>query len=297
MNSRQLQYAIQLAEVCSFSQLADKLSITQPALSKQIKLLEGELGIKLFNRDTTPLQPTPAGEYFIRKAKELLYSENQLIASMEQFKNGTAGRMTVGISPSKCIYLMPSVLKKVQEKYPNIQIILEEARSDILRKDAADGKFDFAILNHPIDDTLFDIYPIKPDGLVLAVPNSMLDKLSFAEKDGAIDFKSCSKLPFITVGEGQELRTIFDKLCTGAGFYPTIAVEIKGGIVTARALMLEGLGATILPLQFAEKACAGKAVTLFNLKEKITTRQPAVVIKKGQYVSECAKFAVEILTK
>lgn len=297
MNSRQLQYAIQLAEVCNFSQLADKLSITQPALSKQIKALEDELGIKLFNRDTVPLQLTPAGEYFIREAKNLLYGENQLLASMEQFKNGEAGKLTIGISPSKSIYLMPDVLNKVKEKYPNVQIVLEEARSDILRKDAADGKFDFAILNHPIDDTLFDIYPIKRDELILAVPNPMLDKLSFTEKGDVIDFKSCSKLPFITVGEGQELRTIFDRLCKGAGFYPIIAAEIKGGIVTARALMLEGIGATVLPLQFAEKECTGKAVTLFKLKEKITTRQPAVVIKKGQYVSDYAKYAVDILTR
>lgn len=297
MNSRQLQYAIQLAELCSFSQAAEKLSVTQPALSKQIKALEEELGLKLFNRDTVPLTLTPGGEYFIRKAKDLLYSEKQLLASIEQFKSGEAGRLTVGISPSKSIYLIPDVLKKVKERYPNIQIVLEEARSDILRKDAAEGKYDLAILNHPIDDTLFDIYPIKRDELILAVPNAMLDKLSFEEKDGTVDFKSCSHLPFITVGEGQELRTIFDRLCTGAGFYPIIAAEIKGGIVTARALMLEGIGATVLPLQFAEKECEGKAVTLFKLKEKITTRQPAVVIKKGQYVSEYAKYAVEILTR
>lgn len=297
MNTRQLQYAIQLAEVRSFSQLAEKLSITQPALSKQIKALEDELGIKLFNRDTVPLQLTPAGEYFVREAKTLVFSEHQLMHSMTKYKSGEAGRLTVGISPFRNMCLMPDVLKKVKARYPHIQITLHEASSDILRKEAAEGKYDFAILNYPIDETVFDITPIACDELILAVPEGLLDKIDEKGRNApTVDFKCCSALPFVTVGKTQEMRAILDKLCAAAGFSPTIAAEIDGGIVTARALMLEGIGATILPLQFAERECSGKAVRLFGLKEKISTRQPAVVTKKGQYISEHARLAIDIIT-
>ena len=66
MNSRQLQYAIALSEIRNFSQVAEKLNISQPALSKQILSLENELGVKLFDRATTPLLVTPAGQQFIQ---------------------------------------------------------------------------------------------------------------------------------------------------------------------------------------------------------------------------------------
>ena len=76
MNYRQLQYAIALSETRNFSQVADKLKISQPALSKQILSLENDLGVKLFDRSTVPLTVTPAGEHLIREAKELLYRED-----------------------------------------------------------------------------------------------------------------------------------------------------------------------------------------------------------------------------
>ena len=76
MNSRQLHYAIMLSEIRNFSQVAEKLNISQPALSKQILSLENELGIKLFDRTTTPLTVTPAGQHFIQGAADLVYKED-----------------------------------------------------------------------------------------------------------------------------------------------------------------------------------------------------------------------------
>ena len=83
MNTRQLQYAIELYKALNFSIVADRLKISQPALSKQIAALENDLGIKLFDRTTNPLTVTPAGEHFFAGAVKLLYQEDQLLRSME----------------------------------------------------------------------------------------------------------------------------------------------------------------------------------------------------------------------
>ena len=77
LNTRQLEYALRLARVRNFSQVAEELKITQPALSKQILQLESELGVKLFDRNTNPLTLTPAGEHFVQEAQELLYREEK----------------------------------------------------------------------------------------------------------------------------------------------------------------------------------------------------------------------------
>lgn len=296
MNFKQLQYAIMLSEVQNFSQLAEQLKITQPALSKQILALEQELDVKLFDRSTTPLTLTAAGEHFIREAKELLFREDQLKRSMEDFKRGDRGRLVIGISPFRSLYLIPRIIKKIRDRYPGIQITLHEAGSDQLRKEAADGKYDFAIVNLPVDESVLDVTPIEPDTLVLAVPKSMLDKITYTsgKRMPAISIANCGDLPFVVVGQNQEMRRLFDKLCAAADFRPNVVLEVVG-VTTAWAMARAGIGATLLPLQFLGEADPDEKIALFTLNGNLSTRQPAIVTKRGQFLTEYAKYAMGLL--
>ena len=92
MELKQLQYFVSVFQTQNFTQSAREFFRTQPALSRSINALEAELGVKLFDRTTTPLSITPAGHHFIREAKELLYKEDQLLRSMEDYRSGQAGR-------------------------------------------------------------------------------------------------------------------------------------------------------------------------------------------------------------
>lgn len=296
MNSKQLQYAVLLSEVRNFSLVAEHLNISQPALSKQISGLEQELGLRLFDRSTTPLSLTPAGTHFIQSAKELLYREDQLKRSMEDFKSGQRGTLTIGISPFRSLYLIAPVAKKIREKFPGIEIVLHEAGSDQLRKDAAEGKLDFAIVNLPVDDSILDVTPIEPDKLILAVPKPMLGTISPLPSSPLprLDLKECRELPFIVEGQSQEMRRLFDKLCTAADLKPEIAMEVVG-VTTAWAMARAGIGATLLPLQFAASMSSDDALSYFVLESSTHSRQPAVITRRGQYLSEYAKFAIELL--
>ena len=292
MNTRQLQYAITLAKVRNFSQVADMLNISQPALSKQIINLEGELGLKIFDRSTTPLSLTAAGEHFIQQAEELCYREEQLLRSMEQFRSGEAGRLTIGISPFRCMYMIPHIIKKVRDRFPGVQIVLHETGSDTLRKEAAEGKYDLAIVNLPVDDTVLEVTPLEADTLVLAVPKALCSGLPAG---GEVDFSLCRDLPFVVVGQNQEMRRLFDQLCAGADFHPRVAAEVVG-LSTAWALAHAGVGAAVLPLQFVSSASFDENLILFTLKGNHFTRQPVIVRRKGQYLSQYAAYAIELLT-
>jgi len=294
MNSRQLQYALLLAQVRNFSQVADKLGITQPALSKQIISLENELGIKLFDRNHVPLTLTPAGSYFVEKVQKMLYEEEQLIKSMEQFKSGENGRLDIGITPFRSIYLMPPIVRKIKERYPGVEVVLHEASSSQLRKDIAEGKYDFAVINLPVDDSLLDYTLLETDTLVLAVPEHLLELLPAPQGD-TIDFAVCQGLPFVVVGQTQEMRQLFDKLCNRAGFVPNISAEVVG-ITTAWAMASAGVGATLLPLQFVRGDAFRQGLALFEIRDIGYSRQPAVVTRRGQYISPYAGFAISLLT-
>lgn len=296
MNSKQLQYAIKLSKTLCFSQAAEQLNITQPALSKQILSLENELGVKLFDRSTSPLSLTSAGEFFIREAKELLYKEDQMLRTMDLFKSGDAGHLTIGITPFRSSYLIPNILKEVRTKYPGIQIVLHEKGSDILRKESTEGKYDFAIVNLPVDDSILDIKPLEPDRLVLAVPTNLSHLLPIEPHARAVDFSVCKELPFVVVRQSQEMRRLFDKLCSASDFHPQIAVEAVS-LTTAWAVVCAGVAATILPFQFVKHSQLNKDVTIYEIKDAAYTRQPVVVTKRNQYISNAAAYAIALLTQ
>ena len=295
MNRRQLEYVIQLAEIRNFSQLSHELGLSQPALSKQIGALEQELGVKLFDRRTTPLTLTPAGAYFVDEAKRMLYEEDQLFRTLEQFKSGEAGRLVIGVSPFRCMYLMPKIVKAIREKFPAVQVVLHEDNSTALRRDAADGKFDLAILNLPVDDSVLEAFPIESETLVLAVPNELAHTLP-PVTDGEIDLKDCKDLPFVVVGETQELRQTFDKMCAASDIHPTIAVQVAS-LSAALEMVNAGVGAAVLPLPFINDFPSDKQLELYTIKNYPHARQAAVVTRRGQYLSEYAQHAVELLTK
>lgn len=294
MNSRQLQYAIVLSQVRNFSQAAEKLDITQPALSKQILALENELGIRLFDRNSSPLALTAAGAYFIREAEGLLYKESQLLRSMERFRSGEAGELVIGITPFRSAYLIPRVVNQLRKRFPGIRIRLHEAGSDILRKEAAEGKYDFAVVNLPVDDSVLEVRELEPDKLVLAVPRDLLGLIPSIPEGGEVCFADCRDLPFAVVGENQEMRILFDRLCAAAGFTPNIAVEVVG-LTTAWTVARSGAAATILPWQFVEQDVSDEKMAIIGIQNVLYTRRPAVVTRRDQYISDAAAFAIGIL--
>lgn len=296
MNSRQLQYAVMLSETGSFSSVAESLGITQPALSKQIMLLENEIGIKLFNRNTSPISLTAAGEHFIFEAKEILYKEDQLRRSMEDYKSGDKGTLTIGITPFRSSYLAADIVSRVRDRYPNVKVKIYEEGSDILRKGAAEGKYDFAVVNLPVDDTVLEATPMKEDSLVLILSESLIRKYPNLSGKKEIEFNECVDLPFAVVSPSQEMRILFDRLCALNGFSPNIAAEVTE-LKSVFGLAKKADLAALLPLQFVKGTAEESGMSVIKVKDISYNRQPAVVTKKGQYLSPYAKFAIKFLTE
>ncbi len=297
MNSRQLQYAVVLSEVLNISAAAEKLNITQPALSKQILTLEKELGASLFDRSTTPLTITPAGETFIREAKEILFRHSELMRSMQDFKDGNLGRLTIGISPFRASYFLSDIILGLKQEFPGLQIVLNENNSAQLLKDTIDGKVDFSILNLPVDETQLDADELSPEPIMLAVPHLLADKISAKAEKGKypiIDISQCQDIPFIALSKTQELRILFDKICAESGFTPDIVVQVVG-ITTAYNLARSGIGAAVLPLRFVKAYNTDSELAVFALKNASSRRRAAIITRKGQHITQYAKRATELI--
>ena len=294
MNSRQLQYAILLGRIRNFSQVAEQLKITQPALSKQILSLEQELGVKLFDRSTNPVTVTAAGDHFLREAQELLYREDQLQRSMERYRSGEEGELVIGVTPFRSAYLMPSVVAQLRGRFPGIRVRLAEYGSDILRREVVDGRYDLAVVNLPVDDSVLEVTAMEPDQLALVLRRDLLEQVPELSGAETAELAQCAALPFVVVSPAQEMRRLFDRLCVRAGIRPQIAVEVVG-LTTAWDMARAGVGATLLPLQFVRRS-AGADMVALPLQNVVYSRQSAVVTRRGQYLSEAARYAIELLS-
>ncbi len=301
MNTKQIQYALALSETLNFSQVAEQMGISQPALSKQILALEKDLGVRLFDRTTVPLSVTPAGEHFIAQARELLMREDRLRQDMADFQEGNRGKLTIGISPFRCVYMIPEFVHKLQTLYPGLQVVLQEGKSHELHKLTADGLVDFAIMNLPVDETLLEVQPLTPERVLLAVPEQMAHRVSVEAGQTecgypVADLRNCQDLPFVVLGKQQVHRILFDKLCQKADFSPNIAVETVG-ITSAWALTRAGVGATLLPAQFIQTAHFRENIRFFALNGSGTPRHPAIIWRKGATLSPFAQAAIALLTE
>lgn len=295
MNAKQLQYATELAKSLNFSHTANLLGISQPALSKQITALEKELSVELFDRATSPLKLTAAGKYFIREAETLLWRENKLLCTMAEFKEGKRGALHIGISPFRSQYLIPRLAAHIKKEFPEVQIVLHEEGSDALRRSAAEGKYDFAVVNLPVDESILDVQVLKADTLVLAVPEALVSRIPpDAREQTDISLSDCAELDFITLTSTQEMRQLFDGACAAANLAPKIAMEVVG-LSTAFSMCSAGIGATLIPLEFVQSVAQQAPVRLYTLSRAPRSRQPVVVTRRGAYLSKIAQEAISFL--
>lgn len=293
MNTKQLEYAVTLAQTRNFSQAAQQLNMSQPTLSKQIRALEEELGVQLFDRSSVPLSLTGAGQTFIHEVRELLHKESRLRLVMNGFKDGSRGQLVIGVSPFRCSYRIPEVVRKLRDEFPGLQIILREESSAALHRGAADGDFDLTVMNLPVDEALLATKMLMPETLVLAVPVRFAREIP--QQTDTLALHDCAHIPFVVLSGRQELRKMFESLCAASGFQPEIAAEVVG-ILSSLSLARAGVGAVLLPNSFTSELSNEKDLRFFKLPQDALFRRPVVAYRKDRTLSPYARRALELLS-
>ena len=151
MTINQLLYSLELSKHGNFKRAAEKLDISQPALSLQVQKLEEEIGFKLFNRSTNPIQITQDGKLFLTKAQEVMTGVKQLQSFTADLKENYSGRLTVGIIPTLAPFLVPLFIQSIEEDYPNLQLIIYEQITERVVNNVRNGDLDVGIISTPID--------------------------------------------------------------------------------------------------------------------------------------------------
>ena|SRR5690606_673526 len=162
MQLQQLTYFVAVAETRHFTRAAELIGVTQPSLSKQIHVLEAELGARLFDRVRGNITLTQAGEALLPLARRILADAETARREVQQLIGLRGGRLRLGATPSLCTSLVADVLRRYKDAYPKIELVVEENGSQDLASHLARGELDIALMipDHGTDPSL-DTEPIQ----------------------------------------------------------------------------------------------------------------------------------------
>jgi len=150
MTITQLNYILALEKHQSFVEASIFCNISQPALSMQVKKLEDQLGVAIFDRSSTPIKITAIGQEIINQAKNIVKEHKQVFEIISEYKDAINGTLKLGIIPTVSPYLLPLFLKSFEENYPTLNIEIEELTTQNIGEKLRNGSLDMGILATPL---------------------------------------------------------------------------------------------------------------------------------------------------
>jgi len=242
---RQLRYFVTVAEELHFGKAALRLHMTQPPLSQTIQALEQLLGAALFERNRRGVALTPAGIALLPEARRILAQAQELPQLIQRAAAGEVGRLTLAFVSSADYSVLPPFLRAYRASYPQVQITLQEATSDLQLDDLLHNRIDAGLLIPPLPDKAkleLDYLPVLNEPLVLAVPAGLL------AKKGKVALAALPRLPLIVFPRAIS-PALYDAILSvfrDAGVTPEIgqqAIQMQ----TIVSLVSAGMGMALVP--------------------------------------------------
>jgi Transcriptional regulator len=268
MDFRQLQYICEVAEYHSITKAARVLYISQPALSHYISKVEEELGVVLFNRSTTPISLTYAGELYVETARQILQLSNRINKQFRDISNNLRGTLRVGIPHDRAAYMLPRILPVFRSEFPQIEVQLHTEYSEGLIDELYKGRTNIVIMPYSGEDKRLETQIICREEFLVVAGKGMIQPEHLAPNTkSTVELCKLEKLPFLLLQKGHASRTAADALFKECGISPRIALETNSNITSYR-LAATGLGVTIIPTMVTKFVQRAPHAELFSIIPK-----------------------------
>jgi len=244
MELRHLRYFVTVAEELHFGRAAQRLHLSQPPLSMQIKALEQELGTQLLLRTQRRVELTVAGAVFLDEARDILSRVEQARSAALRAARGEVGELTVGFVTIADYNLLPQALLEFRAQSPGIRLVLREATTDVQLRDLAAERMDVGFLLSPVKDERLDVLPLLREPLMAALP----ERHPLARGRRPMSLQRLADSPFIMVPR-HVAPGLYDDVvsfCRQAGFSPRVEQEAVQ-MQTIVSLVSAGLGVALIP--------------------------------------------------
>jgi len=298
VNTNILRYVIAVAEQKSFTAAAKKLYIAQPSLSQSIRTLEKQLGTELFDRSTTPLTLTPAGEIYVRWAEQVLSTQQQIERQITDITEGTDTILRVGASAERTRFLLSPVMKHFFELRPRCVMQIHDVTATQLMRLLDNEEIDLFI-GAPQDPVRYTSVPICREQILLAVPaNFPLDLPSPTPSDPypEVDLSLFKDAPFVSLHSEQTLGTTLRQYCSACGFIPNIRLECRV-LSNLHTMIADGIGVGLVGEPFVRYLHNDSRVHYYSLRGLQASRHIAAVHRIDHYLSHDAQVLIDLLQR
>lgn len=242
---RQLEYFVAVAEFEAFGPAADSLNVTQPSLSKQIAVLEEELGLSLFERTSRSVALTSHGVSLLAEARKVLNAGLHFKSEAQRLSGDDKTRLQAGVLPSIGAYFMPRLRERLQISMPGLRVSLTEGSSRDLLQRMEDGKLDLVVASQS-DLSGFEVRPLFEETLwFCSAPGDPL-----MDDEAPAPLKALAGRKLLTLSSDFHLTRVVQKLAAEAG--ATISEDYRGASLDAiRQMAVSGDGIAVLPSLYA----------------------------------------------
>ncbi|GGB69272.1 LysR family transcriptional regulator [Fictibacillus barbaricus] len=288
MEFRQLEYFMAICEELHFTRAAEKLGITQPTLSHQIKALEDEIGMPLFDRVGKRIAITEAGNVLREQVAKIFSNLKGASEKIRELQSIERGNLSIGALPGEINQLVSLQLLDFHHLYPEIKIRL--VGLDDLFERVLKNEIDLAVTILPLnEDERVSTIPLYREEFYLAVSQDH----PLAAKD-SIDFEEINQNSIVMFPQNHQCRKLVDVTCNSIGFKlkPRIETNTVDSIIS---LVRAGAGATILSKTLLSLNDTSK-LKVIRIQNPTICRQVGIVYHKDKYISFAAQRFISLLT-
>lgn len=305
MNFLNLEYFLVAAEELNFTKAANKLFISQQALTSHIKKLEEYFGAELFDR-VPPMTLTNEGLCLVRRSRQMLTLKDETLKEIGDIKDFTKADLTVGIPISRGRLILPEIMEVYSRKFPNVQLHVLEGTTSQVEEALHKGQIDLNIGFIPQDMTQLSREFLCMDKLVAVIPDSLL-KECYSEEfqllkkrlELEVDVRLIKKCPFLMMKGNTRTGTICRNIFSSAGIAPRIVLE-SGNIETLLALCFRGVGIVFCPEVYYTESFKSFNAELFNqihaypISYSEAKKEIVISYLKDKYMTQAAKEFIAV---
>ncbi len=288
---RQIRIFISAAKHQSFSQAAEELHITGSAVSLQIKEMEGDIGISLFNRDSKKIALTSAGEHFLTYANRMIATLNDAKIAMDNLRGTQMGILKIGLV-STTRYFLPALLVEFKKDFPNVEMkVIVKNRQELIEL-LCDGSIDIAIMGKPPKNinAQADPFASHPHGFIASPAHGLAGKSNLAAE-------VLNEVDMISREEGSGTRYIMEKYIAEQRLSLKMSMEMSGNETIKQAVMAD-LGVSFVSLHTVGNEIASKQIVVLDIQDTPVMRTWHIVIPNNHQVTQATEaFRQFILDK
>lgn len=287
---RQLRYFQALSRHAHFGRAADACAISQPALSVQIKELEENLGVQLFERSARHVRLTGFGEEFALRVRDILRSVDELADMARASQAELAGRLRIGVIPTIAPYLLPSLVGALTRTHPGLDLHIRETLTSKLLEEVTEGRLDTAIVALPVSESAFTEVELFAEDFVLIRPQADAGKPTPSGE-------SLRKMRLLLLEEGHCFRDQALSFCNIQSAVPREGLD-GSSLSTLVQMVGAGIGVTLIPEMAVPVETRSAAVSVARFDAPRPSRTIGMIWRKtspiaGQLrvISECVREA------